>query len=148
MSADKLIKKDTGIIVAATVICIIVTLFLSANTIRYYTQKKVTVRSEVVAMEMYNNSTAETSDWGYDVFVDYNCLGKSYKHVHYGQVTVDTDLKEGSKLDFQVYADEPDTVAQNTFGNSWIFLAVSVILIAVSVKNVRGDLKNRKTVQP
>lgn len=136
----ELLDRETKIVAVAALLCVIVTLFLSANTVKYYTRRKVSVHATVTAMEMYNNSTAENSDWGYDVFVDYGCLGKKYKNVHYGQVSVDTGLKEGSKLDFEVYADEPDKVAQNTFGNSWIFLAFSVMMIAVSAGSIRRDL--------
>lgn len=138
------LNKQTKILSIITICCIIATTFLCANTVKFYTQKKLTVNATVVRMDMYNDSTADNSDWGYDVYVNYSCIGKMYKNIHYGRVSIDTDLKEGTKFDIQVYAKEPDKVASNSFAGAWVFLGFSVALIVISVKNIKDDLKEEK----
>ncbi|GEM_PF-3845465 len=136
----KKLKKQTKIMLFASVLCLITITVLSLNTIKYYTSEKATVTATVTRMNYFDRSTDEKNDFGYQVFVDYTYMDQQYRDVFYDEVRMNTELEEGKSLDIEIYADAPETVAKNTFINIWFFVAGLAVLVGVTVKNVKTDI--------
>ena len=140
----KKFKKETIIIAVVTVLCIIVTGVMSANFLRYRTEKKVKVSAQVTSIEYYDHSSGDTSDTGYEIFGDYSYGANDYEHILLDTVSAYPDYSEGDYLDVYVYANSPGEVAVNTFPNAIFFLAASIFLTVLSIKKIKQEMADIK----
>lgn len=145
MKVIKSLDKQTKFISLATIICLIVAIILSVDTVKFYTQKKAVARATVSQMEMYDESTGDRNEQGYRVYVNYVCMGKTFHDIYYENVNLDTEIKVGDRIEIEVYEKNPEKIVKNVSVNSLFFIVAFIVLTVVSVKRIKVDVKRYKT---
>lgn len=136
----KKLAGQTKVFIVILILIGALAVYMTSQTMKYKNEKKAQVSATITAMEEYDRGT-DTSDRGYDIYVDYEYEGQNYEHVMYKSVGLSTDLRLGDKMDLEVYVRNPSAIAQDANGfaiYTWILFAAGVVFVVIRVKN---DLK-------
>ncbi len=136
--------KNTKVFALLTVVCLIGVILSFTNAVKYKNEKKVSVKATVTNIEEYVDSDEHSNEWHYKIYVDYHCLGKTYKDIFYTDEPGSTDYSVGDKIDIEVYYNQPEKVAEDTSFTSLIFSGVLAVLLVVTVTSAKKDMKIQK----
>lgn len=145
MNIIKSIDRQTKVISLAAALCLLVAIIMSADTFKFYTQKKATVSASVSKMEMYDESTEDRNEQGYRIYVNYVCMGKTFHDAFYKNVELDTDIQVGDRIEIEVYAEKPDEIVRNVSVNFLFFFAAFIVLGFISAKKIKADIRITKS---
>lgn len=133
--------KNTKVFALFAFVCLIGVILSFTNAVKYKNEKKLDVRATVTNIEEYVDSDEHSNEWHYKIYVDYHCLGKTYKNIYYTDEPGSTDYSVGDKINIEVYYNQPEKVAEDTSFTSLVFSGVLAVLLVVTVISAKKDMK-------